>query len=108
MRRPLAECHLEDAICDRLRALRIKKHREHVLNGGGCYVDNPYTQGAVGRRLGVSNTTINRWEMGLGHHPRSLARFDRWARVLGSSFKDEFLAVVGETLAGAIDKSQGR
>ena len=101
MRRPIAEAHLEDQICERLRDLRLQRQTQHIRNGGGCW-GNPFTQEAVGQRLGVSNTTVWRWENDPGYHPRSLARFDRWARILGSSFKDEFLAVVGDAVAGAM------
>lgn len=98
MRRPLAESHLEDAICDRLRDLRLKLQSDHIRNGGGCW-HNPFTQEAIGSRIGVSNTTVWRWENDLGYHPRSLERFDRWAHLLGTTFADEMLAVIGEKIA---------
>ena len=87
---------MEEPICQRLRDLRVKRQAEHVRNGGGAYLTNPYTQKAIGDRLGVSDTTVWRWENDLGYHPRSLERFDRWARLLGTTFKEEFLAVIGE------------
>lgn len=95
---PPSEAYLEDSICRRLRDIRIRKHAEHVRAGGGTW-HSPYTQVALAKRLGVRYTTVWRWENDVGYNPRSLARFDRWARLLGTSFADELLAVIGEKIA---------
>ena len=111
MRAPPAESQLENLICERLQRLRLRRQAEYIENGGG-YWHNPFTQRAIAQRLGVSNKTVNKWENDLSHHPRSLARFDQWARLLGSSLHDELAAAVakkvttGDLIARALGRSE--